>query len=421
TVKVRSRDGKREISRMVTYTMYEPWRWIIGTSLDADEFSGSESALISRIGYFTRRVGYAGAIFTLLAIGVAWILASQMSKPLKLLRKVARYHSRGDMLAAGAALESYTEKGGSRIEEFDTLIRGISDMTSTLSSLIKSVRDDGESAAAGAEKISALALAMESVALSEVASIRRVATTGKAISLSADSINKEARASASQVAKTLEIGRECGDSLQSLKRNYDALYAAAEGITRRLSIIDGNAEKITSVATAIAEINKRTNILSLNASIEAEKAGEVGLGFAVVARQIRRLADKTSKSASDIEIAVKQMQSAVNSGVMEMDRFGASMRQSLKIVLETADSLSRVVGDVEGIAPKFENIAMRISALSENARGIGETMTALSGSSVTARDTAMEFKSATAALGATSDSLLGEVSRFKVSEGGGAK
>ena len=179
--------------------------------------------------------------------------------------------------------------------------------------------------------------------------------------------------------------------------------------------------KITSVATAIAEINKRTNILSLNASIEAEKAGEVGLGFAVVARQIRRLADKTSKSASDIESAVRQMQSAVNSGVMEMDRFGASMRQSLKIIFETADSLSQVVGEIEVIGPKFENIASRILALAENARKISETMTELSHNSVRSRDTAIEFKSATLNLDSTSASLLSEVSRFKVSNKEGQK
>lgn len=421
TVKIPSKTGKGEIVRLVTYTMYEPWRWIIGVSVDADEFSGSETALISQIKIFMKKIVYAGGIFVLLAIGLSWILASQMSQPLELLRKVARFHSRGDMESAEIAIENFSKKGGSHIKEFDGLIRAISDMTRTLSELIKSIRDDGELAALGASKISSLAKSIEDIAVNEVVSMRRVATSGKSISLSADAINKSARLSASQVLKTLDISRSGGENLQLLKRNYDALYAGCENITRRLSIINRNAEKITSVATAIAEINKRTNILSLNASIEAEKAGEVGLGFAVVARQIRRLADKTSKSASDIESAVRQMQSAVNSGVMEMDRFGASMRQSLKIIFETADSLSQVVGEIEVIGPKFENIASRILALAENARKISETMTELSHNSVRSRDTAIEFKSATLNLDSTSASLLSEVSRFKVSNKEGQK
>lgn len=416
TIKIPAKSGKGEIVRLVTYTVYEPWRWIIGTSVDADEFSGSESALIGQIKIFMRKIIYAGGIFVLLAIGISWILASRLSKPLTLLRKVALFHSRGDMAQAESEIEAYSKKGGSKIKEFDELITAVSDMTRTLSALIKSIRADGETAAQGASKISTLAKSIEEIAVNEVVSMRRVATSGKSISLSADAINKSARLSASQILKTLDISRLGGETLQQLRRNYDALYSAVESISRRLSIINENAEKITAVATAIAEINKRTNILSLNASIEAEKAGGVGLGFAVVARQIRRLADKTSKSASDIESAVRQMQSSVNSGVMEMDRFGASMRQSLTIIFETADSLSRVVGDIEGIGPKFENIASRISALSENARKISDTMTELSENSVRARDTAMEFKTATLKLDSTSESLISEVLRFNVSE-----
>ena len=370
TVNIPSKDRRRDIVRLVTYTNYKPWKRIIGTSLDADEFSGSETALLSQIDSFSKTIVYVGAVFTVLAIGISWILASQMSMPLKILRRVARHHSRGNMAAAESELAAYRDRGGARIAEFDSLILAIYDMTIGLSDLIKSIRDDGEYVADGAVQISELARSLESISHSEVASMRRVAATGKSISFSAE-------------------------------------------------VINGNAEKITAVVTAIGEINKRTNLLSLNASIEAEKAGEVGLGFAVVARQIRRLADKTSKAASDIENAVRQMQSAVNSGVMEMDRFGASMRQSLKIILETADSLSRVVGDIEGVGPKFENIAGRIAGMSDSARRISETMTELSANSERMRDTVFEFKSATSSLDATSDSLLDEVSRFKTAGEGG--
>ena len=420
-IKIPTKDKRRDIVRLVTYTYYKPWNWIIGTSLDADEFSGSETALLTQIKNFSNTIVYAGVIFTTLAVGLCWLLASQMSKPLILLRRVARYHSQGDMASAENALSLYYDKGGSNIREFDSLMHAISKMTRSLSDLIKSIRDDGEYVADGVAKISSLAQSLESISVSEVASMRRVAISGKSISLAADTINKAARSSASQVEKTLDISRAGGDNLQLLKRNYDALYAASENVMERLAVINVNAEKITGVVTTIAEINKQTNLLSLNASIEAEKAGEVGLGFAVVARQIRRLADKTSKAATEIENAVRQMQSAVNSGVMEMDRFGASMRQSLKIILETADSLARVIADIEGIGPKFENIAGRIAGMSDSARRIGETMLELSSNSASARDTVVEFKSATYNLGSTSVSLIEEVSRFKTAEKGDSK
>jgi len=415
-IKIPSQRRGADAVRLVTYTYYKSWNWIIGTTIDADEFSGSEAALVGRIDAFSQKIIYVGFIFGFFAIGVSLILASQMSKPLRVLARVARFHSRGDMAGAENELAAYSDKGGALISEFDDLAHSISDMTLSLSGLVSDIRSNGEAIAARADAISEIASSLESIAANEVASMRRVAYSGKSISLAADAVNKAASASAAQVAKTLSTSRECGDNLLLLKRNYDALYEASENIMQRLAVINGNAEKITEVVTAISEVNKQTNLLSLNASVEAERAGEVGLGFAVVARQIRRLADKTSAAGVDIERAVKQMQSAVNSGVMEMDRFGASVRQSLKIILETADSLTRVVGDIEGIGPKFENIAVRISALSESARGISDRMTSLSSTSVRARDGVVQFRTATGTLETTSASVLAEVSRFKTAE-----
>lgn len=180
-------------------------------------------------------------------------------------------------------------------------------------------------------------------------------------------------------------------------------------------------EKITGIVTTINEVSRQTNLLSLNASIEAEKAGEFGLGFAVVARQIRRLADKTSVASANIENIVRQMQSSVNSGVMEMDRFGAKMRQSSKIIMETADMLARAVSDIEAIGPQFEGIASGIGELSENARRISATMLELSDSSVRARDRISEFRAAVKSLDAVSVSVLEAVARFKIDGGEGAK
>ena len=76
----------------------------------------------------------------------------------------------------------------------------------------------------------------------------------------------------------------------------------------------------------------QTNLLSINAAIEAEKAGEYGLGFLVVAREIRRLADQTAVATLDIERMVKEMQSSVAAGVMEMDKFSDQVRHGVQEV-----------------------------------------------------------------------------------------
>ena len=96
------------------------------------------------------------------------------------------------------------------------------------------------------------------------------------------------------------------------------------------------------VVTTITKVADQANLLSVNAAIEAEKAGEYGLGFLVLAREIRRLADQTAVATLDIEQMVKQMQGAVSAGVMEMDKFTEEVRQAVESVGKMGQSLGHV-------------------------------------------------------------------------------
>jgi methyl-accepting chemotaxis protein len=117
------------------------------------------------------------------------------------------------------------------------------------------------------------------------------------------------------------------------------LDEALDSFTRKLATISQRAGGITAVVTTIAKVADQTNLLSVNATIEAEKAGESGRGFRIVAQEIRRLADQTALATKDIERMVRDMQAAVSSGTMEMDRFRAEV--------------SRRIGDVAGVSEKL--------------------------------------------------------------------
>src|SRR3974390_3437909 len=114
-----------------------------------------------------------------------------------------------------------------------------------------------------------------------------------------------------------------------MDRTMRQLAESTGSIGSKLSVISENANGITLMVTTITKVADQTNLLSINAAIEAEKAGEAGRGFLVVAREIRRLADQTAVATLDIEQMVRHMQSAVSSGVMEMDRFSEPVRACL--------------------------------------------------------------------------------------------
>ena len=406
-----------EAARLVTYAYYKPWSWLVGTMTDEREFREGRADLSGQTDTLTRKIVFAGAIFAAMAIGIAWIMASRMSRSIRSLARVANFQSRGDIAAAEKILSGKS----SVVAEFDELFKAVLLMARSLTRLISALKLRGEDVAERAGRISETSDTLDVIASEEAASTKNAASTGSKILGASEALNKNARGSAFEVSRTLDIARESGESLRLLKNNYDALTAASENVAGKLAVINGNVEKITGIVPTINEVSRQTNLLSLNASIEAEKAGEFGLGFAVVARQIRRLADKTSVASANIENIVRQMQSSVNSGVMEMDRFGAKMRQSSKIIMETADMLARAVSDIEAIGPQFEGIASGIGELSENARRISATMLELSDSSVRARDRISEFRAAVKSLDAVSVSVLEAVARFKIDGGEGAK
>src|SRR6201747_2968174 len=117
---------------------------------------------------------------------------------------------------------------------------------------------------------------------------------------------------------------------------------AAGSVSAKLAVLSEKAGNISLVVTTITKVADQTNLLSLNAAIEAEKAGEYGRGFAVVATEIRRLADQTAVATLDIEQMVKEMQSAVAAGVMGMDKFGEQVRRGIGDVHQVGGHLTQI-------------------------------------------------------------------------------
>ena len=416
-----SRGNDSSKKRVITYTYYRPWNWVIGAVSTVDSYTGSLGAISRQISRLKGEIVAVGIVFAVLALGFSWIFASKMARPLKLMTRVARAQARGDMQSAENMLSDFSaaRKGG--IAEFIRLFESLLSMTRNLSKIISNVKRTGEFTARRGAQIAEAAARLESISQSENDAIKNVSQKGKQIALSYDSLNKTSRASVRGVSKTLSNTRLANSSLSVLKQNCDLLTGVSEKLIGQLDAITKNVDGITNVATAINNVSVKTNLLSLNASIEAERAGELGLGFAVVARRIRKLADQTSAAAEKIEKNVRLMQSSVNSSVIEIDTFASKIRTSSKIILETAVSLSRVIGDVESLGPKFEDISASIASLSQSARNISATMEEISSSTARSREKFAAFKSATSDLDSTSKVLISEVSRFRTNEAyGGA-
>jgi methyl-accepting chemotaxis protein WspA len=194
----------------------------------------------------------------------------------------------------------------------------------------------------------------------------------------------------------------------------EKMATASTAIAEKLADINAKVTNITSVVTTINKVADQTNLLSLNAAIEAAKAGEFGQGFAVVAREIRRLADQTAIATLDIEQMVKEMQSSVSSGVMGMEKFAQEVQSAVREVNDISGQIARIIEQVQGLGPRFESVNEGMESQSVGARQITEAMIQLSEATRNTAETQRDAVRAIELLDQAARVLHREVSRFNV-------
>jgi len=180
-------------------------------------------------------------------------------------------------------------------------------------------------------------------------------------------------------------------------------------------VIAEKAAAISTVVVTIAKVAEQTNLLSVNAAIEAEKAGEQGRGFLVVAREIRRLADQTAGATSAIESIVREMQSAVGAGVREMDRFADKVRRGVEAVVASTREMNEVIAQVDANATRLRTVSDGMASQSQGAATISDSMGSLAAAARRAVESAEEFGRTAAELERASRILRESVAAFRLS------
>jgi PAS domain S-box-containing protein len=229
------------------------------------------------------------------------------------------------------------------------------------------------------QQLTAASQELESMMTAQVTSTHQVVATAKEIAATSQDLVQTMHNVTSMSADTATAAESGQTSLTSMETTMETMEGATRTIADRLGVINERAANITSVVTTISKVAEQTNLLSLNATIEAEKAGEHGLGFAVVAREIRRLADQTAEATLDIEHIVKEMTSAISSGVVGMDQFAQEVHQGTEEIRTVGVQLAQIITQVQRLTPRFDIVHEGMQAQAQGAQQINEAMVQLSG------------------------------------------
>ena len=402
------RPGSEAHVPKITYVKgFPPWGWVVASGVYVDDV---DRAFRSK----ALKLGLVPVVFTLIILAISWKVGTSITRPLFAAKEGMQRVADGDLRISGE--REMLERAGSR-DEIGQLLAALHHMRKSLESLIGQVQLSGIQVTSCTTQIASSARQLEATVAEQAASIREVTSTTKEISATSEDLAHTMEGVSQTASETAGMGEEGRSKLSHMQSSMQEFIKATSYISSKLGIISEKANKISGIVTTINKISDQTNLLSLNAAIEAEKAGEYGKGFSVVAREITRLSDQTAIATKDIEYMVKEMQASVSSGVMEMDRFADGVRRSVADVERIGEQLGLIIDQVKALTPQFESVAQGMHGQVEGAQQIAEAMVQLSAASDQTRDSLSEYKRVTEQLNSAVQSLQSEVSRFRVDKG----
>ncbi len=345
------------------------------------------------------------AMLTILLIIV--IFANRFSARIASASELAQRVAQGD-LTATVTVDTQDETG--------RLLAAIQRMIDSLNALLLQVKQSTIQLVSTATRITGTAKAQEATIQDFGASTAEIASAVNEISATSRELSNTMAGVSESSAETAGLAESGRSQLSEMGQTMENLSNATQSISAKLAVISEKAQSINKVVTAISKVSEQTNLLSLNAAIEAEKAGEYGLGFAVVAREIRRLANQTAQATVDIKAIVTEMQGAVSSGVMEMDKFSEGVHGGVGEIRDLGSQLESIINRVQELTPRFDSVKEGMLSQTQGAQQISEAMGNLRDGAERTSDSLKEFDKATKALHQAVTNLRGEVARFKVSE-----
>jgi len=363
----------------------------------------ADSAFASRSGNFV--LGAVSVIAIMLAGLFLYWFARSLSRPLQQLSAAAASIGAGN-LSTRVALDANNELGG--------LVSSFNHMVDALARLVGQVQRSGIQIASSVNQIAATAREQQATATEVAATTMEVGATSKQIAVTAKELVRTVSEVAVVAGQSATLAGDGQSGLAQMEDTMRHVVEAAAGINEKLMVLSAKAGNISQVIVTITKVADQTNLLSLNAAIEAEKAGEYGRGFAVVASEIRRLADQTAVATYDIGKMVKEIQTAVSGSVMGMDRFSEEVRRGMQGVQQIGTQLTQIIHQVQTLAPRFEMVNEGMQAQATGAEQITQALTQLNEAAQQTVESLRQSGQAIDGLNDVAGDMRGSVSRFRV-------
>jgi methyl-accepting chemotaxis protein len=341
------------------YASHEPTLAVLRISMEQSSFLGDLSKLrLEAAGYALSTIGVLLLILTVLVRTIA-------VRPIGGLVKVIERTAEGDLT------DHMTSGAG---DEIGDLVNHFGRMVEHLRDLVKKVTNESACVEVGSKNMIG---SLEKIRGKATVQMQQIDLAKKAVDDLSRSLADVAQVTRQASELSLKASQEAnagGETVSEMVRELGRIETVIQEAGEKILDLGKRSDQISQIVNIINEIAEQTNLLALNAAIEAARAGEQGRGFAVVADEVRKLAERTTRSTREISETISQLQGLTDQSVKVMDRGSKEMRLLIGETQKTADVFSRIVASASDVSGRVNQIVERTGEQTRSIEQVGKVV-----------------------------------------------
>ncbi len=392
-------DGKKPGTAVVEYDFNGTTKYSAYTILNNENIlvlTADESEALAGITTVTGVAVGISAVVVLLAIIICFILGRRLMRPLVKVSTIIEEIANGDINADFGMVKETNDEIGLIIEK-------MKELTQSLGNIVGKIRNSSDTMSANSYELNdtssqtlaannEISKAVEDVAEGSTgmaSSISKINENLEEMSRETKDINESVNEIRNQTTAVQDSSKIMNDKIKSMQNSSQKMDEGISAISKRIETVNTTVDKVSNIVSVIEEISSETNLLSLNASIEAARAGDAGKGFAVVAQEIRVLSDNTNTELENIKQIISSLVEECRycvqaSGTIVEDN--AKQKEEIKAVLDEFGSLDEQIQKTAEKADEIEELVTAMIELNDDITKSSNSLTDVSAANAAATE-----------------------------------